>query len=133
MFGNHILRPTPSRREWLRQASNGFGMLAFSSLLAKSVHGATHHEAKAKNVILCFMDGGPSHVDTFDPKPLLKKRQGEKIGLGAISSKSQSTPDRVWLGSPSEFHQYRETRPWVSALFPDITLPPDHTLFLPSH
>jgi len=120
MFGNHILRPTPSRREWLRQASNGFGMLAFSSLLAKSIHGATHHEVKAKNVILCFMDGGPSHVDTFDPKPLLKKRQGEKIGLGAISSKSQSTPDRVWLGSPWEFHQYGESGLWVSDLFPHI-------------
>lgn len=120
MYRNFFFRPMPSRREWLRQASNGFGMVALSSLLAKSVYGATHHEAKAKNVILCYMDGGPSHVDTFDPKPLLKKRQGEKIGASSISSKSQSSPDRVWLGSPWEFHQHGQSGLWVSDLFPHI-------------
>jgi Protein of unknown function (DUF1501) len=119
MYGNPY-RPLLSRREMLRQASNGFGMLAFSSLLAKSVHGTTHHPAKAKSVVLCFMDGGPSHVDTFDPKPLLKKRQGEKIGASAVSSKSQATPDRVWLGSPWEFHQYGQSGLWVSDLFPHL-------------
>src|SRR5882724_5603473 len=97
MFGNRILRPAPSRREWLRQASNGFGMLAFSSLLAKSIHGATHHDAKVKNVILCFMDGGPSHVDTFDPKPALATYANKPIGPSAVSKKSQSDANRVWM------------------------------------
>src|SRR4051794_8338428 len=120
MYSNSMFRAPVTRREWLRQASNGFGMLALSSLLAKSVHGAAHHPATAKSVILCFMDGGPSHVDTFDFKPLLKKRQGEKIGSSAVSSKSQSSPDRVWLGSPWEFRQRGQSGLWVSDLFPQI-------------
>jgi len=120
MYSNSIFRSSLSRREWLWQASNGFGMLALSSLLAKSLHGATHYPAKAKSVILCFMDGGPSHIDTFDFKPLLKKRQGEKIGSSAVSSKSQSTPDRVWLGSPWEFQQRGQSGLWVSDLFPHL-------------
>jgi len=121
MFTNPMFRSVLTRRELLREASNGFGMLALSSLLARSVHGTTHHPAKAKSVILCFMDGGPSHVDTFDFKPLLKKRQGEKIGSSAVSSKSQSTPDRVWLGSPWEFRQRGQSGLWVSDLFPHIS------------
>jgi len=121
MYGNPIFRPLLSRRELLRQSSNGFGMLAFSSLLANCVQGAAaQHAPKAKSVILCFMDGGPSHVDTFDFKPLLKKRQGEKIGASAVSSKSQSTPDRVWLGSPWEFQQHGQSGLWVSDLFPHL-------------
>jgi hypothetical protein len=120
MSGNSFLRLMPSRRDWLRQASNGFGMLALSSLLAKSVCGGTHHPPKAKSVILCYMDGGPSHVDTFDPKPLLRKHQGENIGASAVSSKSQSSPDRVWFGSPWEFQQHGQSGLWVSDLFPHI-------------
>ena len=120
MYANPFFRASLSRREWLRQASNGFGMLALSSLLAKSVHGTTHHAAKAKSVILCFMDGGPSHVDTFDFKPLLKKHQGEKIGTSAVSSKAQSSPDRVWLGSPWEFRQHGQSGLWVSDLLPHL-------------
>ena len=120
MYRNPALSMRFSRRAWLERASNGFGMLALSSLLAKSLRGATDHEAKAKSVILCFMDGGPSHVDTFDPKPLLKKHQGQKIGTSAISSKSQSSPDRVWLGSFWDFHQRGESGLWVSDLFPHI-------------
>ena len=63
------------------------------------------------------MDGGPSHVDLFDPKPLLSKHQGEEIGKSAVSEKSQSTPDRVWLGSPWEFRQRGQSGLWVSDLF----------------
>ena len=115
-----------TRREWLSKTSNGFGALALSTLLAEdfglgaSLGSDTHLPAKAKNVILFFMDGGPSHVDLFDPKPLLSKHQGEAIGKSAVSEKSQSTPDRVWLGSPWEFHQRGQSGLWVSDLFPHI-------------
>lgn len=116
-----------TRREWLSNASNGFGMLALSALLTEEARGdsaarqrAAHPIAKAKNVILCFMDGGPSHVDTFDPKPMLKERQGETIGESAVSVKAQATPDRVWLGSPWEFHQRGASGLWVSDLLPNI-------------
>ncbi len=127
MYANRLIRQRSiTRREWLSRTSNGFGALALSTLLAEdfglgaSLGADTHFPAKAKNVILCFMDGGPSHVDLFDPKPLLKKHQGEEIGKSAVSEKSQSTPDRVWLGSPWEFRQRGQSGLWVSDLFPHI-------------
>lgn len=108
--------PDPqSRRELLKSCSTGFGMLALSSLLARPAR-----QPRAKSVIFCFMDGGPSHVDTFDPKPALTKRQGEKIGDSAVSALSQSTANRVWLGSPWEFRQRGESGLWVSDLLPNI-------------
>lgn len=110
-----------SRREWLRSASNGFGMLSLAALLQRDAHGARlHHAAKAKSVILCFMDGGPSHVDTFDPKPMLAKHQGKAIGAAAVSTKSQSTADRVWFGSPWEFRPRGQSGLPVSNLLPEI-------------
>jgi len=115
---------TLSRRDWFREASNGFGMLALSALLAEEsrAHNATSSTStsKAKSVIFFFMDGGPSHVDTFDPKPELARRQGKKIGQSAVSTKSQSAPDRVWLGSPWEFKQHGKSGLWVSNLFPHL-------------
>ena len=59
--------------------------MAFSALQAEqAVAGpkttATHHRPRVRSVIFCFMDGGPSHVDTFDPKPMLTRHQGQKIG-----------------------------------------------------
>ena len=66
------------------------------------------------------MDGGPSHVDTFDYKPLLTKHQGQKIGDRRTSKRSQSDPNRVWLGSPWEFKQRGDSGLWVSELFPQL-------------
>lgn len=114
---------TLTRREWFREASNGFGMLALSALLAEESRAnsfTSKTTPKAKSVIFFFMDGGPSHVDTFDPKPELAKRQGQKIGQSAVSTKSQSAPDRVWLGSPWQFKQYGQSGLWVSELFPRL-------------
>lgn len=66
------------------------------------------------------MDGGPSHVDTFDPKPALKEHEGKPIGEAAVSKRSQSAASRVWLGSPWTFRQRGESGLWVSDLFPHI-------------
>ena len=129
MFANPLMGRQPlSRRQWLGTVSNGFGMLALSTLMTEEARllGASvkadglHFPAQAKNVIFCFMDGGPSHVDTFDPKPLLAERQGEAIGESAVSTKSQSTADRVWLGSPWKFKQRGASGLWVSDLLPHI-------------
>ncbi len=109
-----------SRRNFLQRSSLGFGWLAFKGLFANAEHAAPHHPAKAKSIIFCFMDGGPSHVDTFDYKPMLKKREGTKIGDSAVSKRSQSAPDRVWLGSPWEFKQRGRSGLWVSELFPQM-------------
>ena len=79
-----------TRRGFLQQASAGFGWLALNGLFSKEASAATHFPAKAKNVIFCFMDGGPSHVDTFDYKPMLKKHQCQPIGTRRLSKKSES-------------------------------------------
>jgi len=83
-----------SRRDFLRLAGGGFGSLAFSALLAQDAPAADtaspaepdplaprppHFRTKTKAVIFLFMEGGPSHIDTFDPKPELNKRAGQPL------------------------------------------------------
>lgn len=116
-----------SRRELLQTAATGFGWLALRACLAADAPAAetaprprAHFPARAKNVILCFMDGGPSHVDTFDYKPLLKTHQGQAIGEQAVSKLSQSAASRVWLGSPWTFRQRGQSGLWVSDLLPHM-------------
>src|SRR5260221_7093552 len=92
----HHQRP-PSRREFLSRAGGGFGAVAATALLNHSAFGDTlsklqapigdplnplaakqsHYEPTAKNVIFVFLEGGPSHLDLFDPKPLLNKLAGK--------------------------------------------------------
>jgi alkaline phosphatase len=92
------LPPPRSRREFLQTAGIGFGWLALAGIAARqsfaapSARPASHHPPKAKNVIFCFMDGGPSHVDTFDYKPELARRQGEKIGESAVTDCRRARP-----------------------------------------
>jgi Protein of unknown function (DUF1501) len=115
-----------SRRGFLRGASAGFGWLALQGLFADRAVAAEHQSelprfpAQAKNIIFCFMDGGPSHVDTFDPKPLLKQFEGTPIGSGAVSKRSQSSAGRVWLGSPWKFRRHGQSGQSVSDLFPHL-------------
>src|SRR5258705_14025921 len=82
-------RPT-SRRRFLQRAGGGFGMLALTSLLSEdgllaqdfstpAAPKQSHFGAKAKRVIFLFMSGGPSQVDTFDPKPELQRLHGQKL------------------------------------------------------
>lgn len=115
-----------SRRDLLAQASNGFGLMALAGLMSESKATETSGvvpgsaPARAKHVILCFMDGGPSHVDTFDYKPELARQQGKPIGDSQVSKLSQSTAGRVWLGSPWKFSQRGQSGLWVSDLLPHI-------------
>src|SRR5438128_1175497 len=74
------------RRQFLTRTSACLGVAALASLLESKadapvpgVLGRTHIEPTAKNVIFLFMGGGPSHVDTFDPKPILRQRHGEPM------------------------------------------------------
>src|SRR5262245_36394345 len=76
-----------TRRDMLARCANGFGAVAFAALLAEEAEAAgpprvtsfpgLHHRARARNVIFLYMDGGPSQVDTFDPKPMLIKHNGQ--------------------------------------------------------
>src|SRR4051794_19980378 len=122
MFGNGPL----FRRDFLRRGSLGFGWLAFAGLAARAEdHGdkprGSHFAPRARNVIFLFMDGGVSHVDSFDPKPELDKRHGQSVGNWKADSKSQSVgPGRKWLKSPWTFAQYGQSGLPVSSLFPHI-------------
>src|ERR1051325_9826866 len=71
--------PRPnSRRDMLRASALGFGWLAFQGMSVANASGSSpHHRPRARNVIFCFMDGGVSHVDSFDPKPELERRDNQ--------------------------------------------------------
>ena len=114
------IRSLATRRAFLQRSNAGFGLLALCGMTASAATATTHLVARAKRIIFCFMDGGPSHVDTFDFKPMLKKHQGQPIGSRWVSKKSQSDANRVWFGCPWEFKQRGQSGLWVSELFPRI-------------
>ena len=117
---------TPTRRSFLQHSSAGFGWLALMGMVSNASASEPRRAARAKRMIFCFMDGGPSHVDTFDYKPMLKKHQGQPIGSRWVSKKSQSDANRVWFGCPWEFKQRGQSGLWVSELFPRIAEVADH-------
>lgn len=112
-----------TRREMLHAASNGFGFLAFSALMAdRSYAGLAnargpHFQPRAKNVILLFMPGGVSHMDSFDPKPKLAELDGKPAKLESYVA----GPNRKWLKSPWNFRTCGQSGLPVSDLFPHIT------------
>jgi len=130
---NHWRRNCPgavsghlTRRSFLQRSNAGFGLLALMGMSTNASAIGAKRSARAKRVIFCFMDGGPSHVDTFDYKPMLKKHQGQPIGSRWVSKKSQSDANRVWFGCPWEFKQRGQSGLWVSELFPHIAEVADH-------
>jgi len=116
----------PARREFLRDAFCGFGSLALASLLSQEQARANPlaarrapHPAKAKSVIFLFMAGGPSHIDTFDPKPLLNQLDGQKKPEEFGEAKYQFVrPNARLLGSKRTFKRYGQCGLEVSDLFP---------------
>jgi hypothetical protein len=130
-----------SRRDVLRSAANGFGALALQSLLVRDgiakprvnplAAKPQHFPGKAKSVIFLFMVGAPSQIDTFDPKPLLKKHEGQKLpeSFGKIQSQftDGSTPI---LSSPWTFKQHGQSGAWVSTLFPHVASCVDDICFV---
>ena len=87
-------QPTRNRREFLTDACCGFGSLAFGAMLrAETVNPLAakrpHRPAKAKSVIFLFMAGGPSQMETFDPKPLLNKLDGQPLPPSFRAAKRQ--------------------------------------------
>lgn len=121
---NHLRSIT--RREILQSAGTGFGWLALAGLLAEEASAeekrqlpSPHFTPKVRSVIFCFMDGGPSHVDTFDPKPMLKKHEGEAVGEHSTNA-LYNDKSRKWLPSPWAFHQRGDSGLWVSDLLPQI-------------
>jgi hypothetical protein len=130
-----------SRREMLRRSGVGFGSLALASLLAEDSASAQssleplaprppHHASRAKRVIFMFMKGGPSHVDTFDYKPLLQRDNGRPYPFDRPRVTFASTGNL--LGSPWRFRRYGASGGWVSELFPNVARCVDDLCFVHS-
>ena len=116
---------TSSRRQWLLQAANGFGSVALAGLLHHQCQSAESNKAlqypqRAKSIIFLYMDGGPSQVDTFDPKPMLTKHDGKDPGDLFKVSPTQFNNNGKVLSSPWKFQQYGESGIPVSDLFPHM-------------
>ncbi len=107
-----------SRRQMLQASANGFGWLAASTLLANPTNDARpHYTPRAKHVIFCFMDGGVSHVDSFDPKPKLDQLDGRPF---LDSQNPTARGNRQWLKSPWPFKRRGQSGMPISDLFPHI-------------
>jgi hypothetical protein len=117
-------KPTRNRREFLTDAFCGFGSLAFGAMLNAEVKNPLAPKkptlpAKAKSVIFLFMAGGPSQMETFDPKPLLNKLDGQPLPASFRPAKRQfinGTPKL--LGTKRTFKQHGKSGLWVSDLLP---------------
>ena len=111
-----------SRREMLTQCSTGFGMLALQGLMANSAFAGTarqsHFKPRAKHVILCYMSGGVSQVDSFDPKPKLRELHGKPMPVKI--ERTQFNNNGNVMASPFEFKRYGQSGTPVSSMFPYV-------------
>jgi len=133
---NRDLRFGMTRRQALRQSGTGLGMLGLVGLLGDAgllgtapaattptggtasknplVPRAPHFPARAKHVIHIYLNGGPSQVDTFDPKPLLKRYEGKMLPQGNLSTERKTG---TALPSPFRFQKYGQSGIEVSEIF----------------
>jgi len=133
-----------SRREFLAKSAFGFGMLGLGDLLARQARGGVgasktlprlpvgdpltsrppHFFAKAKSVIFLFMTGGPSHLETFDPKPLLGKLDGQPLPASfdpeGLSLQFMKATDGKLMASPFPFQRHGQSGLEISNLFPKL-------------
>ncbi len=143
MHCRRYLRPALSRRDMLLRSGSGFGALAAAALFREPAFGAIvgdapggvgpaagrsnvnplaarppQFPAKARSVIFLFMDGGPSQVDTFDPKPRLDREHGQPIKVKTHPTQFNNVGNV--LACPWKFRQYGESGIPVSDLFPRV-------------
>jgi hypothetical protein len=117
-----------TRRDCLKTFGTGFGMTAFAGLAGAAVNNSPlntnplapkppQFPASAKHVIFLFLNGGPSQVDTFDPKPMLDKFSGKPVPDGNLKTERKTGN---LLKSPFEFHKYGQSGIEVSEIFPKL-------------
>lgn len=129
-----------TRRQMLQSVACGFGGLAFSSLLANTnklenplAPLTTHVPARAKRIIFLFMQGGPSHVDTFDYKPkLVASHQKEVDILGYRFNNFRKATKQKMMKPLWDFQQHGQTGKPVSSLFPEVAKHVDDLCFIHS-
>jgi hypothetical protein len=112
----------PSRRHILRTMGTGFGMAGLAGILGATETSpmapkAPHFPATAKHVIFLFLNGGPSQVDTFDPKPMLQKYSGQPIPSGNLKTERRTGN---LLGSPFNFRRCGKSGIEISEIFPKL-------------
>ena len=133
------------RRELLRRAGAGFGLLGLAGMLQDEAAAGpasladaplaprpSHFPAKAKSVIWLFINGGPSHVDTFDYKPALAAHDGEPLPGFDKNTGFFANAVGGLMKSPFEFRQHGQSGAWVSSLFPHLAQHVDKMAFLKS-
>lgn len=125
MFHNEL-----QRRHFLTRCSMGFGATALTGMLSAQCMAdelslpqtaslkKLHHPAQAKHVIFCYMSGGVSHIDTFDPKPELAKLNGKPMPVPV--QRTQFNQNGQVMASPFRFMKSGESGIEVSELFPEI-------------
>jgi hypothetical protein len=133
-----------SRRAALKSLACGFGYLALAGMAASKAAASPLTAAskpplftpRAKRVIFIFMQGGPSHVDTFDPKPLLDREDGNMMGFQddrtIANTGDRSASNQRVMKSPWAFAQHGQSGRWVSELFPELTRHVDDLCFIRS-
>ena len=107
-----------TRRDALRRMGTGIGLLALPSLLEAAQNPLAardpHFRPRARHVIHIYLNGGPSQVDTWDPKPELTRQAGKKLPTGNLTTERETG---VALASPFKFKQYGESGLWCSTVF----------------
>ncbi len=131
-----------TRREMLKRSACGFGSLALAGICGETTAAVMANplapklplfRPRAKRVIFIFMQGGPSHVDTFDPKPRLDRDDGKTIDFtGVRFGTFGKLSKRRLMKAMWPFKQYGETGRWVSDLFPNIAQHVDDLCFIHS-
>jgi hypothetical protein len=129
-----------NRRNFLWQSGGGLGGIALAHLLGvqdllavpakprADLNGGLHHRAKVRRVVQLFMNGGVSQIDTFDYKPELIKRHGEKHDFG-IKAAATSLPGPL-MKCPFKWQQHGQCGRWVSEVFPHLAPCVDDLAFL---
>tara|TARA_Y100001934_G_scaffold277700_1_gene377118 strand:- start:15 stop:1370 length:1356 start_codon:yes stop_codon:yes gene_type:complete len=116
----------------------GLGGIALNSMLAAEISKKTHHTPRARNVIFLFMCGGASHLETFDPKPTLKKYAGRKASdIFTPGELKGFNPEKrvertLLLPSVFDFKQHGQSGAWISEIFPHLTQVADEICFIKS-
>src|SRR5438874_5346173 len=132
-----------SRRQWLSRTACGFGSLALTGLAASSAHADAnplapkrpHFPPKAKRVIFLFMQGGVSHVDSFDHKPRLDTDDGKMMAFDdarAIANTGKRGSSQRVMKPLWKFARHGQSGRWASDLFPEINRHVDDLTFVHS-
>src|SRR5437879_5366305 len=125
-MSEELMNTLVTRRQALKALGCGFGYLAFADLARAATDPLAarqpHHAPKAKRVIFIFMQGGPSHVDTFDYKPRLTRDDGQMMPFddARTFARTRTVVSHRVMKNLWRFRQYGQTGHWVSDLFPNI-------------